>query len=130
MFSFPDSSQLWKLDGNTLKSKANIWTSDKWHFKTKDDFILIRNFSKKKVLESTSDGKVSQENLDANGELVKKQRKKLTRHIVLKRIWMKKFQFNFPAWIGPCPMLKKLKKKSLDLGDNPIYPIWKSHGWA
>ena len=72
MFSFPDSSQLWKLDGHTLKSKANIWISnDKWNFKTKDDFILIRNFSKRKVLESTSDGKVSQENFDANGELVK-----------------------------------------------------------
>ena len=72
MFSFPDSSQLWKLDGHTLKSKENIWISnDKWNFKTKDEFILIRNFSKKKVLESTNDGKVSQENFDANGELVK-----------------------------------------------------------
>ena len=73
MFSFPDPSQLWKLDGHTLKNKANIWISnDKWNFRTKDTFILIRNFSKKKVLESTNDGKVRQENFDENGELVKK----------------------------------------------------------
>ena len=72
MFSFPDSSQLWTLDGHTLKSKENIWISnDKWNFKTKDEFILIRNFSKKKVLESTNDGKVSQETFDEHGELVK-----------------------------------------------------------
>ena len=80
--SFPDPSQLWKLDGHTLKkkkSKENIWVSnDKWNFKTKDEFILIRNFSKKKVLESTNDGKVSLENFDANGELVKNVNKQPT----------------------------------------------------
>ena len=35
-------------------------------------------------------------------------------------------QFNFPAFLGPCSMLNKLSKKkiiSLELGDNPIYPI-------
>ena len=57
-------------------------------------------------------------------------------HIVLKWLWMKKkprkFQFNFPGLLGPCPMLKRLSKKnlSLDLGDTTIYPIWKSHGRA
>ena len=32
---------------------------------------------------------------------------------------------NFPTLLGPCSMLKKLSKKflSLDIRDNPIYPI-------
>ena len=108
MFSFPDSSQLWKLDGNTLKSKANIWTSDKWHFKTKDDFILIRNFSKKKVLESTSDGKVSQENLDANGELVKKTTQKANKTHCPKKNMNEKVPIQLPSMNRTLSNVKKI----------------------
>ena len=45
-----------------LQNKRGLWTSDdEWNFKTKDnDLIYIKNISKTKVLEATSDGKVIQ----------------------------------------------------------------------
>ena len=49
------SSQLWKLDGNTLKNKANIWISyDTWKFKTREKFVYVKNISNKKTLEITN----------------------------------------------------------------------------
>ena len=46
------SSQLWKLDGNTLKNKGNLWMShDMWKFKTRGKFVHVKNISNKKTLE-------------------------------------------------------------------------------
>ena len=58
-------SQLWKLDGSMLQNKDKIWVSDEnWVFKTKTDLIYIENILTKKVLGSTNDGKVRQEDYE------------------------------------------------------------------
>ena len=75
-------SKLWKLDGDKLQNKAfpHTWTGtsptwdingmtmrdnfDKWNFKTKDDLIYIENVSKRRVLGTTSDGKVILEDIE------------------------------------------------------------------
>ena len=50
-----------------LKNKANIWTSSaNWTFTSKDEFIFIENISLKKTLATTIDGKVIQEDFEAN----------------------------------------------------------------
>ena len=58
-------SQLWKLDGNLLQNKDQIWVSDEtWVFQNKNDLIYIENTLTKKVLGSTNDGKVSLEDYE------------------------------------------------------------------
>ena len=56
LFSVP--SQLWKLDGNTLKNKSNLWISHMWKFKTSGKFVYIKHIVNKKILEITKDGSV------------------------------------------------------------------------
>ena len=55
--------QRWKIDGNMLKNKAEIWKSvDSWVIKTRHGYLIyIENTSTTKVLEAKSDGKVIQE---------------------------------------------------------------------
>ena len=39
------------MDGNILKNKANLWSSnDEWNITTNDKYFYIENISKKKVL--------------------------------------------------------------------------------
>ena len=68
-------SQLWKLNGNTLMNKANLWTSnDEWNIRTRDKFVYIENISKKKVLGITYDGSITEEDFveDKPGQLWKR----------------------------------------------------------
>ena len=65
IFNYFSGSQLWKLDGSTLQNKGKIWVSDeKWVFKTITNLIYIENILTKKVLGSTNDGKVRQEDYE------------------------------------------------------------------
>ena len=68
-------SQLWKLNGNTLTNKANLWTSnDEWNIRTRDKFVHIENISKNKVLGITPDGSITEEDYVENepGQLWKR----------------------------------------------------------
>ena len=50
-----DQLQLWKLDGSTLRNKANIWQSNSsWKFSTNDDgkMIYIHHIDSERVLET------------------------------------------------------------------------------
>ena len=43
--------QLWKLDGNVLMNKSNIWKSkDRWNLKSEGSMVLIENVSENKVI--------------------------------------------------------------------------------
>ena len=60
--------QLWKVNGTRLSNRGNIWNSnDQWNFGNKTDLIhIIENTSKSKVLGTTSDGEVIEEDFDGN----------------------------------------------------------------
>ena len=48
-----------------LRNEVGLWMSnEEWNFKTKDDLIYIETVSKQKVLETTSDGKVTIEDFE------------------------------------------------------------------
>ena len=50
-----------------FENKANIWiSSENWTFTSKDEFILIENISVNKTLATTIDGKVVQEDFEAD----------------------------------------------------------------
>ena len=61
-----DPSQLWHLEGSTLKNKAaNLWKShDEWKFGQEGEMYYIKNVTKKKVLEATTFGKVIEEDFE------------------------------------------------------------------
>ena len=45
---------MWKLEGKSLKNKANLWNSDdEWKFKIKDMMIYVENTNNNKVLAVT-----------------------------------------------------------------------------
>ena len=73
-----DSSQVWCLDGSTLKNKAaNLWNSqDEWKFGKKGEMYYIENVTQKKVLGATNFGKVIEEGFEEDnlkpGQLWKK----------------------------------------------------------
>ena len=56
---FSDPSQLWKADGNGI---SNIATLSTYNITTEADYIYIENISNKKVLESTPNGTVVENN--------------------------------------------------------------------
>ena len=58
IFSFiVDLSQLWKLDGRTLKNKAEL-SKDEWTIIPNGTSIIITNFSNNKYLTTTDEGEV------------------------------------------------------------------------
>ena len=57
---FSDPSQLWKADGNGVSNIATLSTY-KWNITPEADYIYIENISNKKVLESTPNGTVAEE---------------------------------------------------------------------
>ncbi len=61
--------QLWKVNGTTLTNRGNIWKSnDQWNFGNNPNLShIIENTSKSKVLGTTSDGEVIEEEFDGNG---------------------------------------------------------------
>ena len=73
-----DPSQVWYLDGSTLKNKAaNLWNSqDEWKFGKKGEMYYIENVTQKKVLGATNFGKVIEEGFEEDnlkpGQLWKK----------------------------------------------------------
>ena len=73
-----DPSQVWCLDGSTLKNKAaNLWKSeDEWKFGQKGEMYYIENVTKKKVLGATNFGKIIEEDFEEDnlklGQLWKK----------------------------------------------------------
>ena len=61
-----DPSQLWHLEGSTLKNKAaDIWKSqDEWKFGKKGEMYYVENVTKKRVLGATTFGKVIEEDFE------------------------------------------------------------------
>ena len=58
--------QLWKLDGNVLMNKSNIWKSkDRWNLKSEGSMVLIENVSENKVI-TRKENVVSEEVLILN----------------------------------------------------------------
>ena len=58
--------QLWKLDGNVLMNKSNIWKSkDRWNLKSEGSMVLIENVSENKVI-TRKENVVSEEVLVLN----------------------------------------------------------------
>ena len=73
-----DPSQVWYLEGSTLKNKAvDLWKSqDEWKFGKKGEMYYIENVTKKKVLGATNFSKVTEEDFEEDnlkpGQLWKK----------------------------------------------------------
>ena len=66
-----DQSQLWKLDGKTLKNKAEL-SKDEWKIIGSGTYIIITNFSNNKFLTTTHEGEVIEDdrrNVLKNGKV-------------------------------------------------------------
>ena len=66
-----DQSQLWKLDGRTLKNKAEL-SKDEWKIISSGTGIIITNFSNNKYLTTTHEGEVIEDdrrNVLKNGKV-------------------------------------------------------------
>merc|ERR1712223_209041 len=60
-------TQLWKLDGDSLSNKGNIWNSnDKWALRVEGFLVCIQNVSNGKVLCANEDHSVIQRSFDQN----------------------------------------------------------------
>ena len=58
---FQTAAQHWRLDGNFLRNKANIWKSnDTWSLKP-EDLVYIENISNDQVLTITNENIVKKE---------------------------------------------------------------------
>ena len=66
-----DLSQLWKLDGRTLKNKAEL-SKDEWKIMASGTSFIIANFSNNKYLTTTHEGEVIEDdrrNVLKNGKV-------------------------------------------------------------
>ena len=90
--------QLWKLDGDMLQNKKELWKSDqKWKFTSKGDLIRIENI-KKKVLGATDitydnryNVKLQNVEDDNDGQLWKKGKPNNKGYFTLENQKVKKF---------------------------------------
>ena len=66
----PNLNKIYEDDDSTdqvgiLQNKAGLWISEEeWNFKTKGDLIYVENVSNQKVLEATSNDKVTLEDIE------------------------------------------------------------------
>ena len=95
-----DPSQVWHLEGSTLKNKAaKLWKSqDEWKFGQKSEMYYIANVTKKKVLGTTNFGKVIEEDFEEDNLKPRQLWKKLDPvgpksegHVLLENNKSKKF---------------------------------------